>query len=153
MPGPPECGDRQHGIDEIGRQHGSDGKRHHQRRNGERDIGEAHDDGLDPAAEIAGEQPSIVPNGTAVPSTTSASSSEMRMPEDHAGEDVAADIVGAEPVFRRGRQVRARKLTTAPTCSGWGVIEGARIAARMEMITIAAPMTAVGLREKRYQFW
>ena len=52
-----------------------------------------------------------------------------------------------------GGRCLARKFTTAPTCSGCGVIQGARSAARMARITMAAPITAGGLREKRYQFW
>ena len=74
--------------------------------------------------------------------------------EDDPGEDVPADIVGAEPVRGGRRQVpRLEVRRRACTWSGYGVIQGARRAARMQMMTIAAPITAVGLREKRYQFW
>ena len=100
MPGPPQRGDRQHRVDQIGRQHRRDRERHDQRRDRERDVGQPHDDGFDPAAEIAGDEPEDRRRaGTATTKDADRQQQRHAVAEQDAGEDVAADIVGAEPIL------------------------------------------------------
>ncbi len=120
VPGPPEGGDGEHRVDQVGRQHRGDGQRHHQRRDGEGDIGQAHDDDLDPAAEIAGEQAQRRADRNGDAEHHQRQQQRDAQPEDDAAEDVAADIVGAEPVFRRGGQVAGAEVDDRADMLGVG---------------------------------
>jgi hypothetical protein len=110
VPGPPQRRDRQHRVDETRRQHRGDRERHHQRRDGERDIGQAHDDDLGPAAEIAGDEPESRAERDRGAKDDRGQQERDAIAEQHPGENVAPDIVGAEPVSGGRRQVTGAEI-------------------------------------------
>ena len=110
MPGPPQSGDGNHGVAEIGAQDRSDRERHHQRRHRQHDVGQPHDDKFGAAAEIPGRHAEQHPERHGNAEHAGDQSERDAVAENHPGEDVAPGIVGAHPVERIGWGVAMAKI-------------------------------------------
>ncbi len=105
VPGPPEDGDGDHGVDEARAEGRDHGERDQRRGQDEEELDHALQQRIDPATDHAGEDADHRADDE-----RDADDGEPRQPgvanaEDDAREQVAADLVGAEPVGRIGRQV------------------------------------------------
>jgi len=113
VPGPPADGDRDDHGGQGGRQHGGERQREQQRRERQEDIGHAHDHFIEPAAEVARREPERDADGARDQQDDERDQRGYPGAVEHPGQDVAADVVGAEPVLRRwrvehGKRVRGR---------------------------------------------
>ena len=152
VPWPPEPGDCDHGVDQGGLQEPHDRERPPtQRRNRQEDVRDAHDDGLGPAAVVAGQQaehdaerhcdPEHDPHRErAIYETRRRSGTGNRGPPRRSRASSAPS----------GGRSELAKSTREPACSGNGVTKGAKMASSVTASTMAAPVTDSGLRLKRY---
>jgi hypothetical protein len=100
--------DRDHGVDEARAEDGDDRQRQDDRREGEHHVHEPHHDGVDDAAAVAADQAEGDAAGEGDRRRDEADGERDAGAVDDAREDVAADLVGAEPELRRRRLERER---------------------------------------------
>ena len=124
---PPGQRDRDHHVDDAGPERRGDRHGEDQARNGQLEVGEAHQDLVGPAAEIAGDGADERADQRADHAPRrSPASSETRGAGDHQRQHVLAELVGAEQVRaptaagtaprcrRRRRRARDRARATVP---------------------------------------
>ena len=107
-------------MQQIGRQHRRHRQRHDQRRDGQGDIRHPHDDNLGPAAEIARSHAQNCADRNGDAQHHHRQQQGYPQAKDHPCENVPPDIVGAEPIHRRWRQVPPAKIGDGPHMVGKG---------------------------------
>ena len=95
--------DRDDRVLDAGAERRDEGERQDQARKREEDVGDAHQDGVDPAAEIAGDGADQKPDRADQDHHEADDVERDARAVDDARVDVAAELVGAEPVRRRRR--------------------------------------------------
>ena len=93
-----------HRILDAGPERGDESQRQDQLGKGEEDVGDAHQDGIDPAAGIAGDRADQQADGRGDDGHQHDHVERQPRAVDHARQDIAAKIVGAEPVLGARRQ-------------------------------------------------
>ena len=78
--GDEDDGEGHHRVEEAGTEGGDDGDGEEDRREGEEDVGDPHQHGVDPAAEVAGDEPMIRPKTAATRTGTVATRRVVRLP-------------------------------------------------------------------------
>ena len=101
-PGGERNGD--HRVLDAGAKRCREGQRQHQAREGEEDIGDAHQHRIDPAAEVARERADREADGGHHHRHQQHDGERHPRAIEGAGIDVAAKFIGAEPVFGRRRR-------------------------------------------------
>ena len=96
VPGPPHGGDRDHAVGQRRLQHAHHRHGQHQRRDRQEHVGDAHQHIFGPAAEIAGDQPDRDADRHGDRQHHDAEDQRDAVGVDDAGEEVAADEVGAQ---------------------------------------------------------
>ena len=99
--------DRQHDVDERGAEHRGDRDRQQDRGEGEEDVHQQRERAVEPAAAVAGDQPEQHAERARDADRDHADLEGDARAVEQAAEDVAAELVGAEPV-ERGWRLQAR---------------------------------------------
>ncbi len=94
--GKPDDGDGDHGIAKTRAEPGHDGDGEEDEGEGHENVGEPHDEGLDPAAIVAGQEPEAHAHQHG--GRRRAHTGQQRDPRapDEAAQEIAAELVGAE---------------------------------------------------------
>jgi len=95
--------DRDHRIGEAGAEKGGQRDRQDEERHREHGVGDAHEQAVDPAPGVAGEQPDGHAEGERDRDRDETGEERGAGTVDHARQDVPADLVGAEEVRRARR--------------------------------------------------
>ena len=148
-------GDGDHRVLDARAERGDEGEREDQAREGEEDVGDAHQHRVDPAAEIAGRQADAEADRRHDDTAPGQRwSSVMRLPKMTRGIDVAAQFVGAEPDVPQDVGC-SRSWRVWVKAAAWSANSGAKIATSTSARTMTSPVIARPLRERpsqaRYQ--
>ena len=95
--------DRDHRVLDARAERGGEGERQHQAREGQEDVGDAHQHGVDPAAEISRGQPDREADRHHDDRDQGDDGQRDARAEEDARVDVAAELVGAERMRGRHR--------------------------------------------------
>ena len=113
-----EAGERR---DEAGRRGGDqsgharaddarDGDREDQVRHGEEQVGDRHEGRVEPSAEVAGDEAERRADRRGQGHRDDGRREGEPRPHDEPGQEVAPDLIGAQPVLRRGRREHAQEV-------------------------------------------
>ena len=86
-----------HRVLDAGTERGDEGQRQDQLREGEEDVGDAHQDRIDPASGVAGDRADDQADRGRDDGDQDDDVERQPRAVDDAGEDVAPQVVGAEP--------------------------------------------------------
>ncbi len=145
------------GILDARAEHGHEGQGQHEAREGQENIGDAHQDAVGPAAEIARDGADQEPDRADRDHDQQHNDERDARAMHDAREDVAAQRIRSEPVLRRGREqalvevLRERIMRRDERCKGCGQQQyhHDRKASQSQRIGLQRKPAPIGLRKAR----